>query len=183
MKTYSLVVAIASTLLLSLMTMNASGQEAQFPIVKGFGGIYEIENAVLPESGDEYKIVIDLKTLQRDKESINPGLNNVARMMNLHILGGVNKEDLKVVVAVHGGATDTILNNDGYRRKYDLDNPNIPLIAALIEAGAEIYVCGQSLLSRQYPQNEVNDQVKIGLSMLTVVTTHMNQGYNLLVFD
>lgn len=173
------------TVVLLLITFSQGGyaQQAQYPLVKGFGGIYSIDNAEYPEIGEEYRIVIDLKTLQRDKESINPGLNNVARMMNLHALGGVKKDDLKVVVAIHGGATDTILNNEGYRRKYDLENPNIPLISALIDAGAEIYVCGQSLLSRQYDHLEVNAEVKIGLSMLTIVTARMNKGYHLLVFE
>ncbi|MTI89691.1 MAG: hypothetical protein FH748_17200 [Balneolaceae bacterium] len=64
-------------------------QDAQYPLIKGFGGIYEIQNSISPEPNMEYNIVVDLKTLQRDKESINHGLNNVARMMNLHVLGGV----------------------------------------------------------------------------------------------
>jgi intracellular sulfur oxidation DsrE/DsrF family protein len=88
-----------------------------------------------------------------------------------------------VTVVVHGSATETILNNQGYQRKNSVNNPNLKLIGALRDAGAELYVCGQSLLARGYPQDEVNSQVKIGLSMLTVVTTHMHEGYQLLVFD
>ncbi len=173
--------SLLTLLLFAVTSLNA--QDARYPIVKEFGGIYEIPNAINPDAGLEYKIVIDLKTLQRDKESINRGLNNVARLMNLHGLGGVKPENLKVVVAVHGGATDVILTNEAYQKRYELDNPNIPLIKALEDAGAEIYVCGQSLLARQYGFEEVNPEVSIGLSMLTVVTTHQHQGYHLLVFD
>lgn len=158
-------------------------QKGANPIIKNFGTIYEIPSAVNPDANIEYKIVIDLKTLQRDKESINPGLNNVARMMNLHGLGGVKPENLKVAVAIHGGATDVILNNNAYKEKYELDNPNLALIDELKAAGVDLYVCGQSLLARKYELKEVNEQIKIGLSMLTVVTTHMHKGYHLLVFD
>ena len=161
----------------------AHAQEAQYPIVKDFGGIYEIRGSVQPDSGIEYKIVIDLKTLQDDKNQINPGMNNIARMMNLHGLGGVSSDNIHVVVAVHGGATETILTNEGYRRKNGISNPNLELIDALEDAGAEIYVCGQSLLARGYDQAEVNPEVTIGLSMLTIVTEHMHKGYQLLVFD
>lgn len=151
--------------------------------MKEYGGIYEIADVVNPDPALEYRVVIDLKNLQRDKESINRGLNNVARLMNLHGLGGVKPENLKVVVAVHGGATDVILTNEAYQKRYELDNPNIPLIKALEDAGAEIYVCGQSLLGRRYAHEEVNPEVDIGLSMLTMVTTHQHMGYHLLVFD
>lgn len=158
-------------------------QEAKYPIVKDFGGIYEVENSINPETDLEYKIVVDLKTLEPDKNSINPGLNNIARMMNLHGLGGVKPENLNVVVVVHGSATEIILNNKGYQRKNGVENPNLELIDALKDAGADFYVCGQSLLARGYPQEEVNAEVKTGLSMLTVVTTYMHNGYKLLVFD
>ncbi len=158
-------------------------QDTRYPIVKGFGGIYEIPNSENPDPAIEYKIVIDLKTMQRDKESINRGLNNVARMLNLHGLGGIRPENLKVTVAIHGGATDVILTNEAYQKRYEVDNPNIALILALKETGVEIYVCGQSLLSREYQHEDVNPDVAIGLSMLTVVTTKMHQGYQLLVFD
>lgn len=164
-------------------TVNAFAQKGANPIIKNYGTIYEIEGAIDPDSEIEYKIVVDLKTLQRDKESINPGLNNVARMLNLHGLGGVKAENLNVAVAIHGGATDVILNNEAYQKKYELDNPNLKLINELKEAGVELYVCGQSLLARNYEHDEVNSQVKIGLSMLTVVTTYMHKGYHQMVFN
>lgn len=176
--------SLLSFLLLFLFSFGKlQAQEAKYPVVRDFGGIYEIENSINPDTELEYKIVVDLKTLQPDKNSINPGLNNVARMMNLHGLGGVKAENLNVVVVVHGSATEIILNNKGYQRKNGVENPNLELIDALKDAGADFYVCGQSLLARGYPQEEVNAEVKTGLSMLTVVTTYMHNGYKLLVFD
>ncbi|MEX0724024.1 MAG: DsrE family protein [Gracilimonas sp.] len=166
-----------------LFTSSIYAQEAQFPIIKNFGGIYEIPDSVDPEPDMEYNIVIDLKTLQRDKASLNPGLNNVARMMNLHGLGGVKAENLSVAVVIHGGATDLVINNEAYQKRYELDNPNLELIDTLKEAGVEIYVCGQSLIAREYGFDELNAQITKGLSMLTVFTTYMNKGYRPLVFD
>lgn len=171
-------------LLLSLTSqLSLSAQEAQYPVVDGFGGIYEIPGSTNPDPSIHYNIVIDLKTNQPDKDVINSGLNNVARMMNLHGLGGVSKENMSVVVVVHGLATETILNNDGYWRKNGVENPNIQLIDAIEAAGAEVVVCGQSLLGRGFPQSEVNREVEIALSMLTKVTELQHKGYHLLVFD
>jgi len=177
------IITLCPLIILLVTFSNSNAQEARFPIVPEFGGIYEIPGSVQPDPDLEYKIVIDLKTLQADKDAINLGMNNIARMMNLHGLGGVSEENLHVVVAVHGGATETILTNERYRLKNGTDNPNIELISALVEAGAEIYVCGQSLIARGYELNEVNSNVTIGLSMLTIVTERMHKGYQLLVFD
>lgn len=175
--------AFNTFLLLIFFSLTVKAQVAQFPNVSEFGGIYEIEGAAELDSEMTYNIVIDLKTLQRDKESINPGLNNVARLMNLHGLGGVRPENLDVAVVVHGSATDVIIDNDAYQKKYELDNPNIALITALKEAGARVYVCGQSLLSRQYARDEINEEVIVALSMLTTYTTYVHQGYVPLVFN
>lgn len=169
--------------LLLILSTSSFSQEAQYPIIKGFGGIYEISEATNPDSEMKYKIVIDLKTLQRDKESINPGLNNVARMINLHGLSGVKPENLQVAVVIHGGATDVVLDNDTYKRRYELDNPNLTLIDTLKNTGVEIYVCGQSLLARKYERETVNSQITVGLSMLTTFTTYMHNGYVPLVFN
>ena len=173
---------ILSLFVLFTISSNLFAQKAQHPIIEKYGGIYAIEEAVNPDSDMEYNIVIDLKLLDRDKESVNRGLNNVARMMNLHGLGGVNAENLNVAVVIHGGATDLVLTNEAYQKRYEVDNPNLELIDILKEAGVKIYVCGQSLLSREYAQSEVNPHITIGLSMLTVFTTYMHNGYVPLVF-
>ncbi|WP_205617751.1 DsrE family protein [Balneola vulgaris] len=183
MKTIMKVKKVAFLIAFLMVTGSVYAQQGANPIIKNYGTIYEIENTVKPDPSINYKIVIDLKTLQRDKESLNGGLNNVARMINLHGLGGVSNDNLNVSVVIHGGATDVVLNNDTYKLKYEFDNPNIPLIRELKEAGVKIYVCGQSLLARNYPIEEVNTEVEIGLSMLTVVTTHLHNGYHQMVFN
>lgn len=159
-------------------------QEAQFPIVKGFGGIYEIDGVDLPLEGmdGEFRIVIDLKSGPSNKSELNSALNNVARIMNLHGLAGVPKEKLKVVVVGHALATQSLLTNEGYQRKNGVDNPNLALISALKDAGAEIRICGQSLIGRGFAQDEVNPEVSIRLSMITEVTRLVRDGYQLLIF-
>ncbi|MTI89690.1 MAG: DsrE family protein [Balneolaceae bacterium] len=95
----------------------------------------------------------------------------------------VKAENLQVAVVIHGGATDIVSTNEAYQKRYELNNPNLPLIDTLKKTGVEIYVCGQSLLAREYDRAEVNPQIKIGLSMLTVFTTHVGNGYTPLVFN
>jgi predicted peroxiredoxin len=86
-------------------------------------------------------------------------------------------------VAIHYTATPIVLNNVGYQKKYKVDNPNLELIKQLKEAGVEIFICGQSLVARKYAFEDVNPDVAIALSMLTVVTEKMAKGSSLLVFQ
>jgi intracellular sulfur oxidation DsrE/DsrF family protein len=153
------------------------------PIIKDFGTINKIDEVAPNEANLDYKIVIDLKSSNENYKAVNKGLNNVARLLNLHGVAGVPLAKLHVAVAVHYTATPIILDNAGYQKKYGVDNPNLELIEQLKEAGVKLYVCGQSLVARKYAFEDVNPDVEIALSMLTVVTEKTMQGYQLLVFE
>lgn len=153
------------------------------PIIKDFGTINKIEGVAPTDTSIDYKIVIDLRASNDDFDKLNKGLNNVARLLNLHGAAGVPQENLHIAVAVHYTATPIILNNEGYQKKYGSNNPNLELIKELKDAGVELYVCGQSLVARKYAFDDVNPDVRIGLSMLTIVTEKMMKGYKLLVFE
>jgi len=169
--------------LLGVISISGLAQSPANPIIKDFGTINDIPGVSPTNTDIDYKIVIDLKASNDDFTAINKGLNNVARLMNLHGVAGIPREKLHVAVAVHYTATPIILSNKGYQKKYGVDNPNLVLIDQLREAGVELFVCGQSLVARNYAFKDVNPQVKIGLSMLTVVTEKMMKGYELLVFE
>ncbi|MCR9084963.1 MAG: DsrE family protein, partial [Cyclobacteriaceae bacterium] len=115
-------------------------------------------------------------------ENVNRYVDNVARLMNLHGLAGVPKERLHVKVVVHGGAIFSILNNENYKERYKVDNPNAPVFAALREAGADILVCGQSMILRGLKKEDLVEGVEVAHSMLTTATTYVPQGYVMLRF-
>ena len=170
-------------LFLFIFFQSLKAQEAQFPIVKDFGGIYEIPEAtVLPDFDGTYKIVIDVVSGLSEADHLSPSLNNVARLMNLHGLGGVRRDQMQIVLAIHGDATTAILNNGAYRKRFQVDNPNLKLIEALKNAGVKLAVCGQSLLAHQIEPSTVTEEVEIALSMLTTVTTYQMSGYAFLRF-
>ncbi|WP_194975017.1 DsrE family protein [Aquiflexum lacus] len=169
--------------LVSLLKTLTIAQTAQFPIVQGFGGIYEIPEATeRPDPNGNYKIIIDLVSASDDPKQINRMVDNIARMINLHGIGGVPRENIKVKVAVHGGAIFTILNDSYYEKLYGTKNPNLQVYEALKDAGVEFYICGQSLIAREMKTTDVWDGAEIALSMLTTLTTYVPQGYMLMRF-
>jgi len=160
----------------------AQKPEAEFPIVKQFGGIYPIENATyFPDADRIYNIVIEVKTNDKNNE-INVALINIARLMNLHVMGGVKPENLHVVAIIHGSATTSIMNDDAYLKRFNVKNPNTDLIKELRKAGLKILICGQSMLARNVREEDLAEGVEISLSMLTAFTTYQLQGYASLQF-
>ncbi|WP_373494501.1 DsrE family protein [Aquiflexum sp.] len=175
-------VTLLSFLLILIVDVSFA-QTAQFPIVQGFGGIYEIpEASESPDPNGNYKIIIDLVSASEDPKQINRMVDNIARMINLHGIAGVPRENIKVKVAVHGGAIFSILNDSFYEKLYGIKNPNLPVYEALKDVGVEFYICGQSLIAREMNTTDVWDGAEIALSMLTTLTTYVPQGYMLLRF-
>ncbi|MBC6366242.1 DsrE family protein [Algoriphagus sp. AK58] len=164
-------------------SLSVFAQTPQFPIVKGFGGIYEIPDATeRPDGTLEYKILVDLTSPSEDNKQISRFVDNVARMMNLHGLAGVTKDRLKVKVIIHGGGIFTLLTHENYKKRFEVDNPNLAVFEALKEAGADIMVCGQSLIARNLKTSDLWPGVRIAHSALTTITTYVPQGYILLRF-
>ena len=169
--------------LILLLSNYLSAQTAHFPIVKGFGGIYEVPDAEeRPDGSLEYKILVDLTSGSEDLKQISRFVDNIARLMNLHGLAGVTQDRIKVKVVVHGGAVFSVLSNAQYQQRYQVDNPNLPVLDALKEAGADIMVCGQSLVVRKLTKEDLWPGIKIAHSALTTITTYVPQGYIYLKF-
>jgi intracellular sulfur oxidation DsrE/DsrF family protein len=169
--------------LLLLISFSSSAQERQYPIIKSYGGIYDVPNATIkPDSSVEYNIVIDVMTGYLAPSEINPSLDNVARLLNLHAVGGVPAKNMHIVLAVHNESVVAIMNNEAYQKRFKMDNPNLELLKQLQEAGVLISVCGQSLIKRNIDPQKLAPNIEIATSMLTTVTTYQLKGYAVLKF-
>jgi intracellular sulfur oxidation DsrE/DsrF family protein len=121
-------------------------------------------------------------TPEESPSVVNTALDNVARLMNLHVVGGVPVEKLHVVVALHKEAIFTLMDNDTYQKKFKTDNPNLGLLKELQQAGVKIVACGQSLLKRNVDYQKLAPGVEVATSMLTTVTMYQLKGYAMLKF-
>lgn len=166
-----------------VMSVSAFSQNRVNPVIKNYGGIFEIPYAEeKPDPTLDYNIVIEIERASDTPDSTNWALYNVSRLINLHVMGGVPKDKLHVVLAIHGAAAFSVMNNEAYKAKYGVNNPSLKLYAELEQAGVKIFVCGQSLIARKIDRFKMVPEVKIASSMLTVMTTHQLKGYAALKF-
>lgn len=173
---------VFSLAMVATSTHYAQGQRVN-PVIKNFGGVFEVPDAVeKPDPTLAYNIMVEVERPSDKPDTLNWALNNVARLLNLHVMGGVPRKNLNVVIAIHGGAAFTTMNNDAYREKYNTDNPNLALLRELEQAGVKILVCGQSLVARKIDRKRLAPEVKIATSMLTTATTYQLKGYAMLKF-
>jgi intracellular sulfur oxidation DsrE/DsrF family protein len=147
------------------------------PVIQDFGAVVSLPDAGMQPSKDvDYKVVFNV-TGGGPNDKINPSLDRVARTVNVFASAGVPLSHLHFVAVVHGPATPAVLDNEHYREKFSVDNPNVKLISELQKAGVKVVVCGQALVHNKFPHEWVNRHVEITLSALSDVIILEHQGY------
>lgn len=155
-------------------------QQWEFPVIKGYGGVVPIPDAaVQPRKDLEYKVVFDVTAGTQKPDEVNPGLDRIARFINVYASAGIPPRRLKLVAVLTGPATPAVLDDAHYRARFGVANPNLDLIDQLTKAGVKLFVCGQALAGMRIDVASVNPNVSRALSALTVVPTYELEGYAL----
>jgi intracellular sulfur oxidation DsrE/DsrF family protein len=155
--------------------------EPLFPAVTGYGGIHPLAIAAeQPDKKLRYKVVFSITREAPDAGKPNPGLEKVARMLNLLAHNGIKPKQGDVVAIVHGPATALILSDAHYEKKYHTVNPNLALIAQLKTAGAEVHVCHEAMYAMNIEPVDIDPDVQIDVSALTTLATLQLRGYALI---
>lgn len=139
------------------------------PVIKDYGPVADIDvtlpvpkNAVLRHS-------FDVAERAEDGE-LNRTLVSAARFINMHARAGIEADRIKVAVVVHGTAV-----HDVSREARD----NAGLVAALIDHGVRIIVCGQSAAYYGVTTDNLVPGVEMALSAMTAHALLQQQDYSL----
>jgi len=160
--------------------------QMMFPAIKGFkwGGVAPVQNVTEPADPKmKYKLLMELTGFaakgeeKTAKNEINYGIGEISRKVNLHVAAGVPQKNIDLVIIVHAGALFAFLNNEKYKRKYGIDNPNITIIKELQNFGAKIIVCGQAMTFLSLEMEDLVPGIKEALSAQTVLSTYELKGY------
>ncbi|HTV49593.1 MAG TPA: DsrE family protein [Steroidobacteraceae bacterium] len=153
----------------------------QTPALEGAGRMHPLPNAAYrPSPSATYKVVFSLTRAASKPDEVNPGLEHVARAVNLYASAGVPLSHLKFVAILYGPATDAGLDEAHYRQRFSVSNPNLALIGKLRKVGVDVAVCGQAVAEHEYQYDWIAPQVTVALSALTTITVLEQKGYVLM---
>lgn len=176
---------LAGLLALSLLPTAAlaadTGSFWQTPTIAGAGKIHPLPQAAYqPDRNATYKVVFSLTRGAEKPNEVNPGLEHVARTVNLYVWAGVPLDHLKFVAIAAGGATAIALDDAAYKKQFGVDNPNLTVIAELRKAGVDVAVCGQAMAEHHFDYGWKDSHVTLALSALTTITELQQKGYALM---
>lgn len=146
------------------------------PVIKQYGKVVPLP-AAAQQPRDGSKICVDL-TKGGEANKLNPGIEKVARYLNIYQGAGKSPAKVQIAIVLHGDATLCVLNDDVYSQRFGTEgNPNLELLHELHEAGVEINVCGQSLISKGGKPEEVVVFTDVAVSALTSLVNLQTDGY------
>ena len=154
-----------------------------FPFIKGsfLSGILPVEspNEVADYTG-VYKLLFDFAVGNPDDlkiGNINPGVQEIIRIINLHKAAGIPENRMDIAVIIHGPATMTFLGNEEYKKRFDINNPNLDLLSQLQQKGVKFTVCGQTLALREIGLDKMVPGMRKAYSARTTLSTYQLKGY------
>lgn len=145
-------------------------------VIPKHGAVVQLPNAAhQPREGT--KVLIDI-TRGSEPAELNAAIEKVAKYLNIYAGGGAEPVKGKFAVIFHGDATLAVLNDDAYSARFKTKgNPNLDLLHQLHEQGVELFVCGQTLISKDAKPEEVAIFIDTAVSALTVVVNLQTDGY------
>lgn len=155
----------------------------EYPLIKGskWTGVIPVKNATdIPEAKTVYKLLFDLTqngTTTGMADKPNEGLEEIARILNLHAAAGIQPKNLKSVVIVHSAAILSVLNSAAYEKKFNCANPNADLIDQMQKVGVHFVLCGQTLNLRGIDGAELYKNIFIAESAKVALTKYLTAGY------
>jgi intracellular sulfur oxidation DsrE/DsrF family protein len=173
-----------SILLLSCVGLLACGTAAAQSapqVITAAGAYHPLPKAAYqPDRNATYKVVFALTKAADKPDQVNPGIERVARTVNLYAAAGVPLDHLKFVAVAYGPATGLVLDDEHYKAQFGTNNPNLAVISQLRKAGIDVAVCGQAMAEHHYPNDWAAKDVTLSLSALTTITELEQQGYALM---
>lgn len=167
----------------SSLSAQALGPSRTGPVIAGFGPVYEVEGPDFPTDTEAvYRIVFEVAEGAASPEMLNARIETLARFLNMHAQAGVPRENMKLALVLHGTAGKDALDQEGYRRRFGVDNPNRPLLAALADFGVRVILCGQTQMHRGLERDELAPFVDVALSAMTALVSLTSEGYSLIAF-
>ena len=155
------------------------------PVFADFGPHAPVQGMGAVPADTEFAIAFDVAA-PAEKGQRNRGFESAARFINMHVAAGVDPENIRIAVVVHGKASMDLLDDPAWAARQPAsadggeeaaDNPSAAMIRALMDAGVRFILCGQSGAAQGIKQEELIPGVETALSAMTAHALLQQRGY------
>lgn len=175
---------VAMAAMLAFTAVPAVAADSDFhagTVIPAYGKVATIQSDMPLPADAVWKVSFDASEGNRGK--INGTLDSAARFLNMMAEAGVPRDHVKLAIVIHGKAGFDVSNAARYARYYgDAENPNPALVKALLDAGVQLWVCGQSAAANDIAKADLQPGVKMALSAMTAHAELQRQGYSIMPF-
>ena len=166
---------------LALLLSTPLGAQTGEALIREVGGTSAVTNPTFPAPHDLiYKMAWHVTEGPTDPKARVQGFGTPANFLRLMDVNGVPRSNVKLAIIVHGTATPSLLENAAYKARTGADNASVALLTALHEAGVQIIVCGQALINRNVPRDQLLPFVKVATTATSAHGILEAQGYAVL---
>lgn len=162
---------LALAAFLSLVTV-AEAEAPTFttgPTIRNYGPVADVVPTYTIPKDAMFRHSFDVSEPSSEGQP-NRTLVSAARFINMHVRAGIPMERIQLALVIHGQAVKDV--SDEMRGSAEL-------VAALIDKGVKIVVCGQSAAYYGIATNDLLPGVKMAISAMTVHALLQQQGYTL----
>ena len=180
---FKLMLVGVATFTVHLLTAQSTSR-INGPVIPDYGSTYQVSQPdYVLDTLKTYRVVFDIANSPEDPSTLNPVINTLARFINMHVAAGVPKENIEVVGVFHNRASKDALNSEAYLKRYGVNNPNEKLIHQLTRlGGVKLFMCGQSINARGIEREELNNEIGLALSAMTILIDHQAKNFQLIKF-
>jgi intracellular sulfur oxidation DsrE/DsrF family protein len=174
---------IAAVTLAAATLAGAQWPAPKAPVIPDADGYVTVPHAAVPpDPARTYRAIFDANRAAEKPTQLLPAVNMAGSELNALGAGGVPLRNAKFVLVFHGDAMAGILDEEHYKAKFGVSNPNLGAIAAMKKLGVEMFVCGQNLAFANVDPKTLTPDVTVASDALIVLMTYQSKGYTLLSF-
>lgn len=129
------------------------------------------------DAGATYRFAWAMAAAADSAHHVTPGFRGPARVLNALADDGISPQQVHLAIVAQGPAAMAMLDDEAYRRRHGIDNPNLPLLRALHEQGVLLVVCGQTMVGQKMQRSDFPDFVRVSRAATVARATLTAQGY------
>ena len=147
------------------------------PVFEDFGPHAPVEGIGEVPADTEFAHAFDVATPAEEGKR-NRGFESAARFINMHAAAGVDPDNIRIAVVVHGKASMDLLTDEAWAAKgKEGENPSGAMVRAMLNEGVRFILCGQSGAAYGINQEDLIPGVETALSAMTAHALLQQRGY------